>query len=306
MCGQTLLDFYRRRALPPIDLLQCLPRGLEVGQTLELMGEPGTGKTALLMECLVRCLLPKRCGTVPINGHERCAAVVDTGGGFHMITLAEQLRLHLVRAGIGAGAVDLEVRACLERLLVVRCGTPRELVLGLCALRFHIDSVPDVVPDDTPTVPAPTGATFSEVPRLLLIDSLTAFQWSERTHREGGATRHETELSKALGHLRPRLSIVWTRNPLVSQEDGYEFPAVKPHVLAGLNPTLRLRLRMHHVEAPGHAGHGGAAQPVHLQTLLDDADSGSGSGATTMTRQPKERRDVKLMALGVMAVTRVS
>ena len=45
-------------------------RGLQVGNTLELLGEPGTGKTAMLMECLVRCILPARVGGAA--GHVNC------------------------------------------------------------------------------------------------------------------------------------------------------------------------------------------------------------------------------------------
>ena len=42
--------------------------------------------------------------------------------------------------------------------------------------------------------------------------------------------------------LRQRVSIVWSRSPPISHDNGFEFPAVEP--IAALIPTLRLRLRV--------------------------------------------------------------
>ena len=49
---ETAADLFGRLAQDPLRL-PCLPCGLYAGEALEVFGEPGTGKTALLMECIL-------------------------------------------------------------------------------------------------------------------------------------------------------------------------------------------------------------------------------------------------------------
>ena len=149
-----------------------------------MCGEPGTGKTALLMECVVRCVLP-----TSHNGHGAAAVLVDTTGGFDCLRLAAALKQRL-----GAGSsndVEADVNACLNRVQIVQCLTPRELVLALCALRLQVDTLL------TRGAAAPASAqtesswdALAAVPRLLVIDTLNAFQWLDNGPRRKRSVRN--------------------------------------------------------------------------------------------------------------------
>ena len=59
---------------------------------MELLGEPGTGKTALLMECLLRGILPARIDGVDAGGRGLNSPFIDCDGGFHTHEFSRLLR----------------------------------------------------------------------------------------------------------------------------------------------------------------------------------------------------------------------
>lgn len=76
----------------------------------------------------------------------------------------------------GAGPPDLALRSCLSRLLVVHCSSSSQLVLTLHLLETSFLSRPGLA--------------------LLLIDSISAFYWLDRSEGGGSAARQEEKLSK--------------------------------------------------------------------------------------------------------------
>jgi len=308
--AQTADDFFARACVLPIALLPCLPaEGLSAGHALEVFGERGTGKTALLMECALNCILPR--APYGGGGHGASAVLFDIDGGFDALRLsaALELRLHEARPELTAAELEREVVLCLDRLHVVQCLTPRELVLALGALRRRLEALPTTTSAATAAAAADGGAAGSwdaivSAPRLLLLDSLSAFQWLEcgrkRERPEASGEAAGTafisppsclpEVSALLSALRHRLTVVWSRLPRKFYEGCFEFPNSEGNlgVNLGVNlgaaglallPSFRLRLRFPSLNTThGCAMSEPEAEGAHLrfQALLD-----GGHGATS-------------------------
>jgi hypothetical protein len=288
---ETAEDLFTRAAFPGLELLPGFAHCLKVGETLELLGEPSTGKTALLVECAIRCILPSSVDGVAVGGAGSHAVFVDSEGSFDAFRMAEAVRERMLAAGVAPRHAGNAVLAALGRLRVMQCPTSSELILGLCALRLELD-VPERANE---SLARPLSGRIEEeavelhheharpppAPRLLLIDGLSAFQWIERAVTCGGEPhggaggaslpassgtpgrrppcpdRFEAQLGSLVALLRrQRLSIVWSRCPLLSHSAGFEFPIVNQRGGAPVDgaqelnePTMRMRLR----RLPPHA-----------------------------------------------------
>jgi len=167
---ETAFDLFSRLSRPPLRLADPSSGPhhrlqLQSGEALEVCGEPGSGKTAVLFETLMRCILPLRHDG--LGGH---AVLIDTDG-VDLTRLALDLRRHYrsrhrlskpaggpddgaQRAGrpSAAGAssdgwvdassdetVELAfVHRCLSHIHVLRAGDRHELILALHAVLGYI------------------------------------------------------------------------------------------------------------------------------------------------------------------------
>lgn len=155
--AQTAASFFRRIDEPPLQILPMV--NMRSGETLEICGEPGTGKTSLLMEIALRCICPRSIDGRPLDGYGTTAIVVDTEGGFCVPRLAASL---VERLGwLGYERAQSEMRICLRRLHIMQPHSRRQVVCGLAALLLR----PRIASDQ----PTPL-----ETARFLLIDRLTA------------------------------------------------------------------------------------------------------------------------------------
>ena len=143
---QTACDLFGRTDEPPLPLLPLV--NMCSGERVEICGEPGTGKTALLMECVLRCIMPKE-----VDGHVLDAGwqgatciVIDTEGGFSVPKLSATLNARLRH--LGSERAKLEGRQCLRRLHIMRATTRREVVAGLATVILRKRRSK---PEDTPT-----------------------------------------------------------------------------------------------------------------------------------------------------------
>ena len=145
---------YSTRVTPASARLPCLPAGLHAGEALELFGEPGTGKTALLMACALQCIIPARFDGVAFGGHGEDAVLLDTDGGFDPLWLGAALQARFYSAVTGAqifaptpAAEGMEDKArrmedkarrfcneCMGRLHVLQCCDRHQLLCSLYAL----------------------------------------------------------------------------------------------------------------------------------------------------------------------------
>uniref|UniRef100_A0A1A8IY37 X-ray repair complementing defective repair in Chinese hamster cells 2 n=1 Tax=Nothobranchius kuhntae TaxID=321403 RepID=A0A1A8IY37_NOTKU len=157
--------------------------GPDHGEVVEVYGAEGTGKTELLYHLLCRCVLPKETGGLEVD-----VVFVDTDYSLDMSRLVSildsKLSSGLSTCSTSAGSDEAVLRSCLSRLLVVHCSSSSQLLLTLHFLETTLSSRPSVA--------------------LLLIDSISAFYWSDSS--EGGASlsKREEKLSKCselLGRL---------------------------------------------------------------------------------------------------------
>ena len=80
----TLSSYYRRlssiAALPTQSSSSCPPLPLHAGDVLEVHGGSNTGKSAVLLSCVLSCALPKSVLGFALHGCDRSCAVVDCDG----------------------------------------------------------------------------------------------------------------------------------------------------------------------------------------------------------------------------------
>ena len=157
-----------------------LERPLSAGDILELEGPPGSGKTELLLEALLNCVLPR---AVP-GGMESAAVYIATDARWCRRRVAERLqeRLGVHRQNGGEGADpgapdDAVVQQCLSRLVVVRCHSARELLAALARVQHACNVGSGALLGDA------AGEAAEEPPpvRLLAVDTINAFYWQERS-----------------------------------------------------------------------------------------------------------------------------
>ena len=260
---ETAADLFGRLAHAPLRL-PCLPTGLHAGEAFELFGEPGTGKTALLMECALQCIMPASFEGVAVGGHGEGAVLLDTDGDFDPVWLESALQARfLAAAHCGQPPMALPAakhaalrfsNECLDRLHVLQCADRHQLLCSLFALPRLVGM------GATPSAAGESSHGRGQI-RLLLIDSPSAFQWVERAgtrhqpHSDGppparqqkaasgvGASQQAYGLSPApspaavdtfdeqVGVLLRRLLVeeqvcaVWSRCPTTSHGAGWQFP----------------------------------------------------------------------------------
>ncbi|XP_038139789.1 DNA repair protein XRCC2 isoform X2 [Cyprinodon tularosa] len=139
------------------------------------------GKTELLYHLLCRCVLPEAAGGLEVD-----VVFVDTDCSFDMFRLVSILDSRL-NAGVSTcltSSDDGVLRSCLSRLLVVRCCSSSQLLLTLHFLETTLSARHSL--------------------GLVLIDSISAFYWSDRSEGGTNMMKQEEKLSKCselLGRL---------------------------------------------------------------------------------------------------------
>lgn len=131
-------------------------------QVIEITGDSNTGKTHLLMEFIVRCVLPARFG-----GCEADVFFIDTEHHFQIFKLAAMLEKHLRNTSLHSiSPKDLNsdetrtiINTSLKRCHILKCHSPEQLQLAI----FGLDRM------------------FREnsSAALLALDSVSTFYWLE-------------------------------------------------------------------------------------------------------------------------------
>ncbi|XP_062377175.1 DNA repair protein XRCC2 [Sardina pilchardus] len=190
-----------RRCLKDIEP-QIFPEdcGPSQGDIVELHGTEGTAKTEMLYHLIVRCILPTKHG-----GLEAEVVFVDTDFHFDTLRLVTVLEARLSQKTAGAtsekrrkeGAEEEEegdeetVKACLRRLFVVHCSSSAQMLLSLHYLEGWFSSRPAL--------------------GLLVLDSISAFYWQDRSGGGESVSQQEANLRKCallLDRLRRDYGIV--------------------------------------------------------------------------------------------------
>ncbi|XP_026879464.2 DNA repair protein XRCC2 [Electrophorus electricus] len=174
---QLLARVGERRSLKDIDPRIFPENGGPVqGDVVEFHGVEGSGKTETLYHLMSRCLLP-----VPSGGLGVDVVFVDTDYHFDMLRLVAVLEARVSGAGHEREAQEEEevvVRSCLRRLSVVHCSSSTQLLLTLHYLEGSISARPDL--------------------SLLVVDSISAFYWVDRSSGGDSLARQEANLRKSV------------------------------------------------------------------------------------------------------------
>ncbi|KAL1006444.1 hypothetical protein UPYG_G00072500 [Umbra pygmaea] len=146
------------------------------GNVVEFHGIEGSGKTETLFHLVTRCILPADRGGLEVE-----VMYVDTDYHFDMLRLVTVLEPRLgeeakEEEGVAAAESEERVRACLGRLSLVHCSSSVQLLLTLHYLENTFCCRPALC--------------------LLVIDSISAFYWVDRSGGGESLAKQEANLKK--------------------------------------------------------------------------------------------------------------
>ncbi|TRZ20248.1 hypothetical protein HGM15179_006833 [Zosterops borbonicus] len=140
------------------------------GDVIEFHGPEGTGKTEMLYHLIARCIIPRAEGGLEVE-----VMFVDTDFHFDMLRLVTILENRL------AQGTEEMIKQCLGRLFLVSCSSSTQLLLTLYSLENLFCAHPSLC--------------------VLLLDSLSAFYWIDRSNGGESLTLQEMNLKKCANFL---------------------------------------------------------------------------------------------------------
>ncbi|KAJ4963162.1 hypothetical protein NE237_023101 [Protea cynaroides] len=161
----------------PLLLLPPLHRvPLRVGNVVEIVGSSPSGKTQILVQAAISCVLPREWNGVYYGGLERLVIFFDLDCRFDILRLSESLKLHIMEANRssslnnGGPSEDIQFDeelfvSCMKRFLYVRCYSSFEFLAALKTMHCQIQKESEA---------HGVGVHF------LMIDSISAFYWVDR------------------------------------------------------------------------------------------------------------------------------
>eukprot|EP00250_Pteridium_aquilinum_P028161 c3667_g1_i1 orf=22-1014(+) len=174
--ARSLLARTLSRRIPPFTSLPPLHRfSLHAGHVLEVVGPSGSGKSELLLQAAVACILPKQSDGISYGGSEGVVMMFDLDCRFDMLRLISvlQQRINEAQAGQHGPLKGTEkcpnegehvFTGCLKRFFYIRCHSSFHFLAALKTLHAKIKRLSE------------TGIH----PHLLMIDSINAFYWIDR------------------------------------------------------------------------------------------------------------------------------
>lgn len=168
-------------------------------QLIELTGESGAGKTILLTDFLVRCLLP-----VEYNGKNSGAVIIDTDHHFDVFRLVSIIEYYLKKSDVKSNNYQTIIEHCLNNLIVLSCYSSEQLQATFLNLETVILQ----------------NANIS----FLAIDSVSAYYWSERINND--TISFNAYFSQIIGTLKNiaksfNLTVLYTK-PEIQKEPLYK------------------------------------------------------------------------------------
>ncbi|KAF1660171.1 DNA repair protein XRCC2, partial [Aptenodytes patagonicus] len=140
------------------------------GDVIEFHGPEGTGKTEMLYHLIARCIIPKSGGGLEVE-----VMFIDTDYHFDMLRLVTILEHRL------AQRTEEMIKQCLGRLFLVNCNSSTQLLLTLYSLENMFCTHPSLC--------------------LLILDSISAFYWIDRSNGGESLNLQEMNLKKCANFL---------------------------------------------------------------------------------------------------------
>ena len=170
------------------DFFNGLPKDLSPGDSVELYGEEGCGKTELLIHFCVSCILPKTWFSIDICGKETKVIFIDTSYKFPLWRLIQVMEQHIrkktkaVKDFISTHDMDKMIKSCLQRLYIVQCSSSLNLMKTLSFLERLLVEDLDI--------------------SIMMIDSISEFYWTDKTICGIGRYEQETNQRSIISKLK--------------------------------------------------------------------------------------------------------
>ncbi len=168
---------------------------LNPGNVIELYGTTSSAKTELLYHILTQCILPASWKGVQLNGCSIGVVYVDTEYQFSMLRLfailekqilqqMEKFKMDNDEQMVMPSGEEVEefIKNSLSKLHMVRCNSSEQLIISLHSLETLLANHPDIC--------------------ILMLDSISAFYWVDRTNAGEGATAQEDMQRKTVDILQ--------------------------------------------------------------------------------------------------------
>ncbi|XP_072042597.1 DNA repair protein XRCC2-like [Amphiura filiformis] len=172
------------------------PEPLQPGNVIELYGTTCCAKTEILYHLICQCILPASWQGIELNGHSVGVVFVDTEYQFSMLRLFAILEKRILQnldkfkmdnvdtdAEIPSGEeVENFIKTSLSKFHLVRCSSSEQLIISLHSLESLFANHPEIC--------------------VLMLDSLSAFYWIDRTNAGDSGTAQETMQRKMVDVLQ--------------------------------------------------------------------------------------------------------
>lgn len=168
--SETALQLFAR-LIPRPSLLGLdsvlFPDGPNPRDVVEISGEPSTGKTLLLTQFIVKCVLPAEWKHIHIGGLKAGVVLLNTDHHFHTYKLVSVMESYLSNVGrFKVDEVEEIVKEALGRLIIYNIADSVQLNVTMYSLQTVISNQPEI--------------------SLILLDSVSAFYWQDSV---GGGIR---------------------------------------------------------------------------------------------------------------------
>lgn len=183
--------------------------GLKGGDTIEIWGEEGSGKSELLLNIATQCAIPKHWKGVWLGGRGQQCVLISTDYKIDLLRLEAivegQLRQRTATS-IGSSSRQLDstkqlMTSTLNRIHVLYCNSSHQLTATLHYLREFVHNNPDL--------------------SVILLDNVGAFYWTDRTdtfrHSDTPATtvKHNNWIRTLQELVRDRHLVLFAARPVL-------------------------------------------------------------------------------------------
>jgi len=148
-----------------------LPGGLKYGDVVEVYGQANVGKTEVILQILVNCILPKRWNGTDINGNESGVVYFDNDLHLSMPRLLAVMESRIRSSARNNRALTTDdiqqiALSSLHRLHIFNCKDLLQFLATLESLPILLESENNI--------------------KLLVVDSISCFYWPMRNEEREG------------------------------------------------------------------------------------------------------------------------
>ena len=221
--SESGIDLLQRLAVRPklagLDVEIFGKNGPLPGDIIEVNERGSCGKTLLLTQWIVKCILPLKWKDLTIGGLDVGVVLISTDHHFmilHLVTLMERRLKRILRSQPGTGTSIMQeiIQDSLKRLSVYKSFSKPQLLFNLCSVKTYILSHPQS--------------------SVVVIDSLTAFYWEDRL-TTSSLQSLEKYCSALLKNLMEKLkqtniTIIYTTQLFLRENQEKDSELVNPYV----------------------------------------------------------------------------